>query len=440
MQERRAALNGPLPKRTTNVRLSLPEHTDTPFKALVDGSGGREVSTTMAFVSLLRELMREEGFGERVVPIIPDEARTFGMDSMFAEFEIYAPFGQKYEPVDHKLLLRYAEASDGQILEEGITESGATASWIAAATSYAHRGVPMVPFYTFYSMFGFQRVGDLLWSAADSRARGFLLGATAGRTTLAGEGLQHQDGTSLAIAANYPACQAYDPAFAYEMSAIIQDGLKRMYTDNEDIFYYLTLYNENYAQPAQPTGDHIVPGILNGLYKWSDAPEKQDIEATIIFSGTAHQAARDAQVELSVRWGVAASLFSATSYKRLREEALEIQRWNRLHPIAEQKKPWVTEVLEDSEGPIVAVSDYVRAVPEQIAQFSPRSFLALGTDGYGRSDEMSSLRRFFETNMAHVVITVLSELSDRGKVSKETVAEAITYYGVNTESEPSWTN
>jgi len=438
MVERRKVLNGPLPKRVTHSRISLPEPSERPFKALEDGSGGREVSTTMAFVALLKELMREEGFGERVVPIIPDEARTFGMDSMFREFEIYAPFGQKYEPVDHEMLLSYTEDSDGQILEEGITEAGSTASWIAAATSYAHRGVPMVPFYTFYSMFGFQRVGDLLWAAADSRARGFLLGATAGRTTLMGEGLQHQDGHSPALASNIPACQCYDPAFAYEMSAIIKDGLKRMYVDNEDIYYYLTLYNENYEQPAQPAGDHIVRGILDGLYKWNEAPEGKSNQATLIFSGPAQAAAREAQDELAEKWDVAVSLWSATSYKRLRENGLEAQRWNRLHPTSEPKKPMVTELLEDSEGPIIAVSDYVRAVPEQISQFAPRSFLALGTDGYGRSDDRVALRKFFETNTANVVVAVLSQLAEEGQYPREKVAEAINYYGIETEVDPSW--
>ncbi len=439
MVERRKVLNGSLPKRTTETRLALPECSDTPFATLKEGSGGREVSTTMAFVSLLRELMREEGFGERVVPIIPDEARTFGMDSMFREFEIYAPFGQKYEPVDHELLLSYSEDSDGQILEEGITEAGSTASWIAAATSYAHRGVPMMPFYTFYSMFGFQRVGDLLWCAADSRAKGFLLGATAGRTTLTGEGLQHQDGHSLALAATIPACQAYDPAFAYEMAAIIKDGMKRMYEDNEDIYYYLTLYNENYEQPPQPEGDDVAEGILQGLYKWADAPDGGDADATIIFSGTAHAAAREAAQELSEKWQVSASLWSATNYKRLREEALEVERWNRLHPTQDPKMAHVTKLLEQAEGPIVAVSDYIRSVPEQIAAFVPNAYKVLGTDGYGRSDDRVALRRFFETNTGHVVVAVLSELAALGEVPAARVQEAIEYYDIDTESAAPWT-
>ena len=436
MMGRRRALDGPLPHRQVQVRRPLPQPSDVVFKGFQEGSGGRVVSTTMVFTGLLRELMREEGFGERVVPIVPDEARTFGMDSMFREFEIYAPFGQKYEPVDHELLLSYTEDSDGQILEEGITEAGSLASWIAAATSYAHRGVPMVPFYTFYSMFGFQRVGDLIWSAADSRARGFLLGATAGRTTLAGEGLQHQDGHSLLSASAVPACQAYDPAFAYELAAVIHDGIRRMYVDGEDIFYYLTIYNENYDQPPQPPGSS--EGILQGLYKWAPAPEGLANQATILFSGPSQGPARQAAQELAERWGVGAELWSATSYKRLREEGLEVERWNRLNPLAEPRVPLATRLLADAPGPIVAVTDYVRAVPEQIAGFVPKRFVALGTDGYGRSDTRDSLRSFFETDAPNIVVTVLHELSQVGRIDPSVVAEALAHYGIATDATPPW--
>ncbi len=436
LMQRRTALDGSLPLRQTVVRRPLTLPHPAPFETFHAGSGGREVSTTMVLTSLLRELMRDEHFGRRVVPIVPDEARTFGMDSMFREFEIYAPFGQKYEPVDHELLLSYTESAQGQILEEGITEAGSTASWIAAATSYAHQGVPMVPFYTFYSMFGFQRVGDLIWSAADSRARGFLAGATAGRTTLMGEGLQHQDGHSLVIAATVPACQAYDAAFAYELAVIIEDGLKRMYADNEDIFYYLTVYNENYDQPAMPEGSR--EGILHGLYQWSIGSAELENRASLIFSGTAQGAVRKAQRELAEQWGVGVDLWSATSYKRLREEALEAERWNRLHPTAEPRVPLVTALLAQSQGPVIAVTDFMRAVPEAVARFVPRRFTALGTDGMGRSDTREALRAFFETDMPSIVITVLEQLALDGVVQRQLVADAINHYGVPTEDDAPW--
>ena len=436
MMGRRLALDGFVPSRTTTARRALPMPTDAPFKTFMEGSGGREVSTTMAFTSMLRELMREDGFGERVVPIVPDEARTFGMDSMFREFEIYAPFGQKYEPVDHELLLSYSEASDGQMLEEGITEAGSLASWTAAATSYAHQGVPMVPFYTFYSMFGFQRVGDLIWAAADSRARGFLLGATAGRTTLMGEGLQHQDGHSLLLASTVPACQAYDPAFAYEVAIVIKDGLKRMYTDNEDIFYYITLYNENYDQPAMPEGAE--DGILRGLYRWSGGWDGVETRATVLFSGTAQGAARDAQRELAERWGIGIELFSATNYKRLREDAIEVERWNRFHPMDEPRVPYVSEQLRSSPGPVIAVSDFERAVPEQIARFVPGRFTALGTEGMGRSDTREALRDHFEISMPYIVITVLEQLAFDGLIERSTLVDAIVHYDIDTEVPAPW--
>jgi pyruvate dehydrogenase E1 component len=436
MRDRRKALDGPLPHRMPRIRRPLDRPSDAPFKPFLEGSGGREVSTTMALTGMLRELMREAGFGRRVVPIVPDEARTFGMDSLFREFEIYAPFGQQYEPVDHELLLSYSEDVDGQILEEGITEAGSMASWIAAATSYAHQGVPMVPFYTFYSMFGFQRVGDQIWSAADSRARGFLLGATAGRTSLMGEGLQHQDGHSHLLASTVPTCEAYDPAFAYELATIIQHGITEMYVNDVDVFYYLTVYNENYEQPPMPDG--VRDGVIEGLYRWSGPPEGHESKATVIFSGTAQAAARQAQQELAERWGVGAELWSATSYKRMREEALAVERWNRLHPDAEPRTPRVTELLAGSRGPIVAVSDFMRAVPEQIARFAPRRFNALGTDGFGRSDTREALRRFFETDAPHVVVTVLSELAAEGALDRSVVREALEHYDLEVVDAAPW--
>ena len=437
MVGRRRALDGAVPHRQGDaIRRPIQMPSDKPFATFIEGSGGRAVSTTMAFTSMLREMMREDQFGERVVPIVPDEARTFGMDSMFREFEIYAPFGQKYEPVDHELLLSYSESATGQFLEEGITEAGSMASWIAAATSYAHQGVPMVPFFTFYSMFGFQRVGDLIWSAADSRARGFLMGATAGRTTLMGEGLQHQDGHSLLLASTVPACQAYDPAFAYELSVIIQDGIKRMYEDNEDIFYYITIYNENYDQPAMPEGS--TEGILRGLYRWAESPEGFDARASIIFSGTSQGVAREAQTELADRWGVGVDLWSATNYKRLREDALEVERWNRLHPTEQARVAYVTEQFASRSGPVVAVSDFVRSVPEQISRFVPQRFAVLGTDGMGLSDTREALRTHFETNMANIVVTVLEQLVAEGVLDRQAIVDAIAHYELDTDGPVPW--
>jgi pyruvate dehydrogenase E1 component len=375
-----------------------------------------------------------------VVPIIPDEARTFGMDSLFKEFGIYAAQGQKYEPVDHKLLLSYKESIDGQLLEEGITEAGALASWTAAATSYATRGVATVPFFIFYSMFGFQRVGDLIWAAADARARGFLLGATAGRTTLTGEGLQHQDGHSHVLASTVPTCEAYDPAFAYETAEIVRQGIGRMYGDHpEDVFYYLTLYNENYVMPAMPEG--VGDAILEGLYRWQEAPDDVDgPTATVLFSGTAQGAAREAADELAERWGVGVELWSATSYKRLREDAMAVERWNRLHPDAEPRTPRVTELLEQSSGPVVAITDFMRMVPDQVARWVPegRSWTSLGTDGFGRSDTREALRRFFETDAAHLVVAVLSALAAQGDVKPELVAEAIAHHDLDTDVDAPW--
>jgi pyruvate dehydrogenase E1 component len=389
------------------------------------------VSTTMAFTRLLRNLCRDPKLGPRVVPIIPDEARTFGMDALFKEFKIYAAQGQVYEPVDAQLLLSYTEAKDGQILEEGITEAGSMATFIAAATSYAHRGVPMVPFFTFYSMFGFQRVGDLIWSANDSRARGFLLGATAGRTTLLGEGLQHQDGHSLILASTHPTVEAWDPAFAYEMATIIRHGIREMLVDGRDVIHYLTLYNENYVMPPMPEGGE--DGIIRGLYRWAEAPDGPGQRATILFSGTAQGVVRAAQAELAERWDVSAELWSATSYKRLREEALSVERWNRLHPTEPPRTPLVTQLLGAEGGPVVAVTDFMKAVPDQVARWVRQPFVPLGTDGFGRSDTREKLRQFFEIDMPHVVVAVLWALAQQGEVKAETVAEAIAHYGIDPE-------
>jgi pyruvate dehydrogenase E1 component len=429
LRQRRKALDGPLPSRVVSIRRPLKLPSDQVYAEFDAGSGTNEVSTTGAFTRLLRGLARDESFGERVVPIIPDEGRTFGMDALFKELKIYASQGQLYQPVDHHLILSYKEDKDGQILEEGITEAGAMSSWIAAATSYATRGVPMAPFYTFYSMFGFQRVGDLIWSAADIRARGFLLGATAGRTTLLGEGLQHQDGHSLLLASTVPVCQAYDPAFAYEMATIIRDGLRRMYRENEDIFYYLALYNENYVQPPKPEGSD--DGILQGLYKWAEAPSGQPHSASVVFSGPSHIAARQAQMLLAEHYGVGASLYSATSYKRLREQALEAERWNRLHPTRDRLVPYVTRTLTPTDGPVVAVSDYMKAVPDQIARWVPGAFIPLGTDGFGRSDTREALRRFFEIDAGHIVVATLWGLARQGDIEPPLVDDAIRRFDID---------
>ena len=440
MMERRKALGGSIPKRTTRARKPLQLPDDSAFAELLTGSGTQAVSTTMGFTRLLRGLARDEKFGHRVVPIIPDEARTFGMDSLFRELKIYAAQGQKYEPVDHEMLLSYAEATNGQILEEGITEAGSTASFIAAGTSYATRGVPMVPFYTFYSMFGFQRVGDLIWQAADARTRGFLLGATAGRTTLMGEGLQHQDGHSLVHASTVPPCQAYDPAFAYEVAAIVQEGLQRMYggsSENPDVFYYITLYNENYPMPIMPEGDPaaVRAAIMRGLYQWAPAPEGVSRRATLLFSGSAQGAARQAAVELAEHFDVGVELWSATSYKRLRENGLEVERWNRLHPGQDPRTADVAQLLANAPGPIVAVTDFMKIVPEQVARFLPgRTFVPLGTDGMGRSDTRESLRNFFEIDLGHVVVGVLSALHATGEVDADQVEAAISRYGIDAET------
>jgi pyruvate dehydrogenase E1 component len=436
LMDTRKRLHGPLPSRTLRVRTPLPLPPAEAFAETAAGSGRAEASTTTAFTRLLRNLARVEGFGDRMVPIVPDEARTFGMDSLFRELRIYASQGQLYEPVDASMILAYVEGKDGQILEEGITEAGSTASWIAAGTSYATRGVPMVPFYIFYSMFGWQRVGDLLWAAADARTRGFLLGATAGRTTLQGEGLQHQDGHSLLLSTVVPTCRSYDPAFAYELGVVVEDGIRRMYGEGEDVFYYLTVYNENYVQPAKPDGADR--GILDGLYRWAAAPDGFDPQAAILFSGSANLAARAAQTELAERFGIGVELWSATSYKALREEAMEVDRWNRLHPGSEPRLPFVTTALAGIDGPVVAVTDFMRLVPEQIAPWVPGRFLPLGTDGFGRSDTRARLRRFFEVDMPHVVSAVLSGLATESRLEAATARQAMADYGIDPDGTPPW--
>jgi pyruvate dehydrogenase E1 component len=435
LRERRAALDGSLPRRTPARRASRIEPpADKVFDEFNGGSGKQAVSTTMVFARLLRNLVRDERMGSRVVPIIPDEARTFGLDALFREIGIYAALGQQYEPVDADLLLSYRESQQGQILEEGITEAGSMASFTAAGTAYATHGTAMLPFFIFYSMFGFQRIGDLAWAFADQRGRGFMLGATAGRTTLPGEGLQHDDGHSLLLASAYPNCLTYDPAFAYELAAIIKDGCKRMLVDGEDVFYYLTVYNENHVMPAMPEG--IESDLLRGLYRFAPAPEGPSKRSTILFSGPAWQWAVTAQEELALHYDVGAELWSATSYKSLREEALTAERWSRLHPSAPRRMPWLTQQLMQAEGPYVGVTDFMTAVPDMISRWVPGTWLALGTDGFGRSDTREHLRRHFEVDAGHVVVAVLAALAREEQVKPEAVADAIARYGIDPELPP----
>ncbi|HSQ76324.1 MAG TPA: pyruvate dehydrogenase (acetyl-transferring), homodimeric type, partial [Bacteroidota bacterium] len=430
LRERRAALGGALPKRTvTAPAMEIPGLES--FGEFLKGTDRTEVSTTMAFVRMLGTLLRNKSIGRHIVPIIPDEARTFGMDPLFREIGIYSPKGQLYEPVDRESLLFYRESKDGQILEEGITEAGAMSSFIAAATAYANHGVNMIPFFIYYSMFGFQRIGDLAWAAGDMKAKGFMLGATAGRTTLNGEGLQHEDGHSHLLAATVPNLRTYDPAFAYETAVIVQDGLRRMYGDGEEVFYYLTLYNENYPMPPMPDG--VAEGILKGLYRFRRAEGKGKLKAQIFASGPILRQALRAQEILADRFYVLADVWSVTSYKLLRNEALKVQRWNMLHPAEPRRVSYVEEILKPETGPFVAVSDYMKLVPDQIAPWVPGGLMTLGTDGFGRSDTRPALRRFFEIDAESIVVSTLYALASRGQYEQSAVAKAIAELGIDPE-------
>ena len=427
--ERRQALGGFVPTRHVEpVKLDVPALSH--FAEFFRGST-REISTTMAFGRLFSLLLQHKGVRRNLVPIIPDEARTFGLDTLFREIGIYSSKGQLYEPVDRATLSFYHEAKDGQILEEGITEAGSMASFIAAGTAYATHGVPMIPFYIYYSMFGPQRVGDLMWLAGDIKARGFMLGATSGRTTLNGEGLQHQDGHSLLHASTIPTVLAYDPAFGYEIAVIITDGLRRMFVEGEDIFYYLALYNENHVMPPMPAG--VEDGILKGLYKFKAGPEKKKLKAHILGSGPIINSALQAQEILAERYGVSADVWSATSYKLLRTDAIRCQRWNMLHPTEAPKKSHVESLLAPEKGVFVAVSDNIRTVPDQIAPWVPGGLMTLGTDGFGRSDTRARLRRFFQVDTESTVIGTLYALAQRGEIAREVVAKAIKDLGVDPE-------
>jgi pyruvate dehydrogenase E1 component len=405
------------------------------YDELKKGSGKQAVATTMAFVRLLKDLMKDKGIGARIVPVIPDEARTFGIDAMFPTAKIYSPFGQTYEAVDRELLLSYKESQQGQILHEGITEAGSMASVIAAGTSYATHGEPMIPVYVFYSMFGFQRTGDQMWALADQLGRGFLLGATAGRTTLNGEGLQHQDGHSLLLASTNPACVAYDPAYSYEVAFIVEDGLRRMYGEEpEDVFYYLTVYNEPYPQPVLPDVPRLREGVLRGLYRASSA-EGEGPRAQVLASGITVRLAMDAQRVLREDWGVAADVWSVTSWNELRRDAVECEQHNLLHPDA-RRTPYVTQQLMTTTGPVVAVSDWMRSVPDGISRWVPGDWTSLGTDGFGRSDTRASLRRHFKVDPESIAVAVLAELARRGEVAGDVPQQAIDKYDLTSEQLP----
>ncbi|MGR8010985.1 pyruvate dehydrogenase (acetyl-transferring), homodimeric type [Streptomyces hypolithicus] len=427
LQERRAALGGPAPARRVHA-VALPEPQERAFQALKKGSGKQEMATTMAFVRLAKELMRDKETGKRWVPIVPDEARTFGMESLFPSAGIYSPLGQTYEPVDRDQLMYYKEATNGQILNEGITEAGAMADFIAASTSYATHGEPMIPFYIFYSMFGWQRTADQMWQLGDQLGRGFIVGATAGRTTLTGEGLQHADGHSHLIASTNPASLNYDPAFAYEIAVIVKDGLRRMYgPEAENVFYYLTVYNEPKPQPAMPDG--VEEGILKGLYRFKEAaaPAADAPRAQLLASGTAIHWALEAQELLAADWGVAADVWSATSWGELRRDALECDE---ALLRGEMRTPYVTQALEGAPGPVLAVSDWMRQVPDQISQWVEQDYSSLGTDGFGLSDTREAARRHFGVDAQSVVVAALAQLARRGEVPASAVKEARERYGL----------
>jgi pyruvate dehydrogenase E1 component len=429
LKSHRAALGGYIPARTSDApRLTAPPL--EAFSALLEGTADREISTTMALVRILAVLVKDKELGKHIVPIVPDEARTFGMEGMFRQIGIYSSVGQLYTPQDADQLMFYREDKQGQILEEGINEAGSLCSWLAAATAYSNHGVSMVPFYIFYSMFGFQRVGDFIWAAGDSRARGFLVGGTAGRTTLAGEGLQHQDGHSQLLATTVPNCVAYDPTFAYELAVIVQDGLRRMYQEQENVFYYITCMNENYTHPAMPEG--AAEGILRGMYRLKTGGGGK-VRVTLFGSGTILREVLAAAELLEQQYGIPADVYSVTSFSELRKQALDVERWNLLHPEEPPRKTYVQEALGGQTGPFVAATDYMKIVPDQIRQWVPGPYVVLGTDGYGRSDSRAELRRFFEVNRHYVVVAALKALADEKKIDVQVVVQAMESFGIDSE-------
>ncbi len=430
IRERTQALGGPLPARkVTAPKLDAPAL--EAFHESLAGSGGRAASTTSAFVGVLKSLLKEQSLKKYIVPIIPDEARTFGMDSLFTQIGIYASQGQLYTPVDKDMVMYYKEAKDGQILEEGITEAGSMSSFTAAGTSYANYGVPMIPFYVYYSMFGFQRVGDAMWAFADSRGKGFLVGGTAGRTTLLGEGLQHQDGHTPVLMSVIPTCKVYDPAYAYEIAIIVQDGIRRMYQEQEDCFYYLTVHNENYAHPEMPKIDGLQEGVLKGIYKYR-AASGGAAQINLFGSGSIFNEALRAQQILSEKYGIQADVWSVTSYVELRREALETERWNRLHPDQPARTPHILNVMSDGL-PVVAASDYIKALPDMLAPWLSERLVSLGTDGFGRSENRQHLRRFFENDAESIAAAALAKLARDGKFDATRAREAIAELGIDPE-------
>ncbi len=437
MRKRREALGGYLPtRRRKGDTLEVPPL--SAFEGLLQASGEREFSTTMAFVRMLGQLVRDKSLGKRIVPIVPDESRTFGMEGMFRQLGIWSSVGQLYTPEDADQLMFYKEDKHGQILQEGINEPGAMSSWIAAATAYSTHGVQMIPFYIYYSMFGFQRVGDLAWAAADQRARGFLLGGTAGRTTLNGEGLQHEDGHSHLASSTIPNCISYDPTFSYEVAVIIQDGLRRMVGEQEDVFYYLTVMNENYAHPAMPSGAEA--GILKGMYLFSSAEGgRKNPRVQLLGSGTILREVIAAAELLKTDFGVAADVWSCPSFTELRRDGMATDRWNLLHPEAKPRTAYVAQCLEGRTGPVVAATDYMRIFADQIRPWVPRRYTVLGTDGFGRSDTREQLRRFFEVNRHYVAVAALKALAEEGAIPAVTVSQAIAKYGIDPERPAPWT-
>ena len=423
LHARRKALGGYLPRRP-EVKIDIVIPKEEMYEKFYQGSGDRAISTTMALVQILSSLLKEKDFGKRVVPIIPDESRTFGIEGLFRLYGIYAPRGQIYQSVDEGSLLPYREAKDGQILEEGITEAGAISSFITAGTAYSHLNYPMVPFYFFYSMFGFQRIGDLVWAASDMLCKGFLVGGTAGRTTLNGEGLQHEDGHSHVLASTFPTLQAYDPAYGYELAIIVKDGIKRMYVDNEDVFYYLTVYNENYLQIKMPATPNIEAGIINGMYKLKASVKNYSHKVNLFASGVAVKQALEASKILEDKYKIRVDIWSITSYKRLREDTLEVEKWNKHNALKQPRQSYLQKILQDVEGIFVAVTDYMQSLPDMISRWIPGGLATLGTDGFGLSASRKELRSHFEVNANNIVLTVLYQLSIKKEIDASIVAKA----------------